>query len=226
MVGDGIRNVTLRTTKPLNDNEWHYVEAEINVKMARLKVDFYPPAIHKFPGQTYITMEFTQPLLVGAKTSYCGVSDNGTVKGITFRFTHGRGVRFYPQRDGTVYGCRPSRKEPMEKIPCQIISNSFQPLGLWRLVFLCAGAANHTLRPFLGCLRGLRMNGVPVDLEGKVDERTGIRRNCTGACLNASIPCRNGGQCIDGYASYSCDCNNTAFDGYYCQLGESSNSFA
>lgn len=69
MVGDGIRNVTLRTTKPLNDNEWHYVEAEINVKMARLKVDFYPPAIHKFPGQTFITMQFTQPLLVGANAS-------------------------------------------------------------------------------------------------------------------------------------------------------------
>lgn len=85
-----------------------------------------------------------------------------------------------------------------------------------------SGAANHTLRPFLGCLRGLRMNGVPVDLEGKVDETIGIRRNCTGACLNASIPCRNGGQCIDGYAAYTCDCNNTAFDGYYCHLGESS----
>ncbi|XP_030649349.1 contactin-associated protein 1 [Chanos chanos] len=142
MVGDGIRNVTLRSPRPLNDNEWHYVEAEINVKRARLKVDFLPPAIHKFPMQTYITMKFTQPLLVGA--------------------------------------------------------------------------ANHTLRPFLGCLRGLRLNGVPVDLEGKVDERLGIRRNCTGACLNASIPCRNGGQCIDGYASYTCDCNNTAFDGFYC----------
>uniref|UniRef100_A0AAR2LC69 Contactin associated protein 1 n=1 Tax=Pygocentrus nattereri TaxID=42514 RepID=A0AAR2LC69_PYGNA len=150
MVGDGIRNVTLRTPKALNDNEWHYVEAEINAKMARLKVDFFPPAIHKFPGQTYINMQFTQPLLVGANT--------------------------------------------------------------------VLGAANHTLRPFLGCLRGLRMNGVPVDLEGKVDERNGIRRNCTGACLNASIPCRNGGQCIDGYASYTCDCNNTAFDGYYCHL--------
>uniref|UniRef100_A0A673JQT8 Contactin-associated protein 1-like n=1 Tax=Sinocyclocheilus rhinocerous TaxID=307959 RepID=A0A673JQT8_9TELE len=136
MVGDGIRNVTLRSPKPLNDNEWHYVEAEINVKLARLKVDFQPPLIPKHTMHLY------------------------------------------------------------------------------------SGAANHTLRPFLGCLRGLRMNGVPVDLEGKVDERAGIRRNCTGACLNASIPCRNGGQCIDGYASYTCDCNNTAFDGYYCHLGE------
>ncbi|XP_076121238.1 contactin-associated protein 1 [Alosa pseudoharengus] len=142
MVGDGIQNVTHRSPRPLNDNEWHYVEAELNVKMARLKVDFYPAAIRKFPGQTYVNMQFSQPLLVGA--------------------------------------------------------------------------ANHTLRPFLGCMRGLRLNGVPVDLEGKVDEEVGIRRNCTGACLNATIPCRNGGQCIDGYVDYWCDCNNTAFDGFYC----------
>uniref|UniRef100_A0AAY4C161 Contactin associated protein 1 n=1 Tax=Denticeps clupeoides TaxID=299321 RepID=A0AAY4C161_9TELE len=142
MVGDGIQNVTLRSPRPLNDNEWHYVEAEINVKMARLKVDFLPQAILKFPGQTYVALQFTQPFLVGA--------------------------------------------------------------------------ANHTLRPYLGCLRGLRLNGLPLDLEGKVDEKMGIRRNCTGACLNASVPCRNGGQCIDGYADYSCDCNNTAFDGFYC----------
>lgn len=82
------------------------------------------------------------------------------------------------------------------------------------------GAANRTLRPFLGCLRGLRMNGVPLDLEGKVNEEQGIRRNCTGQCLNATIPCRNSGQCMEGYASYTCDCNNTAFDGFYCHKGE------
>lgn len=66
MVGDGIQNVTHRSPRPLNDNEWHYVEAEINVKMARLKVDFYPAAIRKFPGQTFVSMKFSQPLLVGA----------------------------------------------------------------------------------------------------------------------------------------------------------------
>lgn len=86
------------------------------------------------------------------------------------------------------------------------------------------GAANRTLRPFLGCLRGLRMNGVPLDLEGKVNEEQGIRRNCTGQCLNATIPCRNSGQCIEGYASYTCDCNNTAFDGFYCHKGESTHA--
>nr|XP_040046809.1 contactin-associated protein 1 [Gasterosteus aculeatus aculeatus] len=122
MVGDGIVNVTLRSPVPLNDNEWHFVQAEINVKLARIKVDYQPWAVTRFPGQTFVTMKFTHPVLVGA--------------------------------------------------------------------------ANRTLRPFLGCLRGLRMNGVPLDLEGKVNEEQGIRRNCTGQCLNASIPCRNDGQCI------------------------------
>uniref|UniRef100_A0A8C4NRM7 Contactin associated protein 1 n=1 Tax=Dicentrarchus labrax TaxID=13489 RepID=A0A8C4NRM7_DICLA len=127
MVGDGIINVTLHSPVPLNDNEWHFVQAEINVKLARIKVDYQPWAVRRFPGQTFVTM-----------------------------------------------------------------------------------------KPFLGCLRGLRMNGVPLDLEGKVNEEQGIRRNCTGQCLNATIPCRNSGQCIEGYASYTCDCNNTAFDGFYC----------
>uniref|UniRef100_A0A3Q3XK08 Uncharacterized protein n=1 Tax=Mola mola TaxID=94237 RepID=A0A3Q3XK08_MOLML len=127
MVGDGILNATLNSPVPLNDNEWHFVQAEINVKLARIKVDYQPWAVRRFPGQTFVTM-----------------------------------------------------------------------------------------KPFLGCLRGLRMNGVPLDLQGKVNEEQGIRRNCTGQCLNATIPCRNSGQCIEGYASYTCDCNNTAFDGFYC----------
>jgi hypothetical protein len=64
------------------------------------------------------------------------------------------------------------------------------------------------------------MNGVTLDLEGKANEEQGIRRNCTGQCLNATIPCRNAAQCIEGYAAYTCDCGNTAFDGFYCHKGE------
>ncbi|KAK7940578.1 hypothetical protein WMY93_003904 [Mugilogobius chulae] len=120
MVGDGILNVTHKSPVPLADNEWHFVQAELNVKVARIKVDWQPWTVRRFPGQTFVTMNFTLPLLVGA--------------------------------------------------------------------------ANKTHRPFLGC----------------------IRRNCSGQCVNATIPCRNAGQCIEGYASYWCDCNNTAYDGFYC----------
>lgn len=65
MVGDGILNATLRSPVPLNDNEWHFVQAEINVKLARIKVDYQPWAVRHFPGQTFVTMKFTHPLLVG-----------------------------------------------------------------------------------------------------------------------------------------------------------------
>lgn len=65
MVGDGILNATLRSPVPLNDNEWHFVQAEINVKLARIKVDYQPWAVRRFPGQTFVTMKFTHPLLVG-----------------------------------------------------------------------------------------------------------------------------------------------------------------
>ncbi|KAJ0001203.1 hypothetical protein NQD34_006223 [Periophthalmus magnuspinnatus] len=128
MVGDGILNVTHRSPVPLNDNEWHFVQAELNVKVARIKVDWQPWTVRRFPGQTFVTMKFTQPLLVGA--------------------------------------------------------------------------ANKTHRPFLGCLRGLRLNGVPYDLEGKVNEEQGIRRNCSGQCVNATVPCRNAGQCIEDIGAY------------------------
>lgn len=65
MVGDGILNVTLHSPVPLNDNEWHFVQAEINVKLVRIKVDYQPWAVKRFPGQTFVTMKFTHPLLVG-----------------------------------------------------------------------------------------------------------------------------------------------------------------
>lgn len=72
MVGDGILNVTLKSPVPLNDNEWHFVQAEINVKLARIKVDYQPWAVRRFPGQTFVTMTFTHPLLVGR---LCDISD-------------------------------------------------------------------------------------------------------------------------------------------------------
>ncbi|KAJ8377239.1 hypothetical protein AAFF_G00264670 [Aldrovandia affinis] len=141
-VGDGLANVTFRSPTALNDDRWHRVRAEINVKAARLSVDTGPWVVRRFPEQTYITMEFTQPLLVGA--------------------------------------------------------------------------AEHKVRAYLGCLRGLRMNGEALDLGGKVNVREGVRPDCAGRCVNPAPMCRNGGRCVEGYASYSCDCNNTAFEGLYC----------
>ncbi|XP_051792340.1 contactin-associated protein 1 isoform X1 [Erpetoichthys calabaricus] len=141
-VGDGIDNVTFRSSFPLNNDEWHYVKAEINAKLARIKVDNMTWVVRRFPPHTYISMEFNKPLLVGA--------------------------------------------------------------------------AENKVQGFLGCLRGLRMNGVTLDLEGKANDKEGIKQNCTGFCWNPKVPCRNAGRCIERYSAYECDCNNTAYDGMFC----------
>ncbi|RXM35586.1 Contactin-associated protein 1, partial [Acipenser ruthenus] len=142
-VGDGIINATLKSPTPLNDDQWHFVKAEINVKMARIKVDEQPWVVRRFPSQSYVNLVFTKPLLVGA--------------------------------------------------------------------------AEYKMRGFLGCLRGLRMNGVTLNLEGKVNELEGIKYNCSGHCWNTSeVLCRNAGRCVEKYSTYLCDCNETAFDGLYC----------
>ncbi|OCT62732.1 contactin-associated protein 1 [Xenopus laevis] len=141
-IGNGIENVTVKSPFKLNDNEWHQVKAEMNVKLARLKVDIQPWAIRKFPLQTYLNMTYDQPLYVGT--------------------------------------------------------------------------AEHKLKPFLGCLRALRMNGVTLDLEGKANETLGVRTNCTGYCEKPRLECQNGGRCVERYSHYTCDCNGTGFEGPFC----------
>ncbi|NXX97142.1 CNTP1 protein, partial [Centropus bengalensis] len=79
-----------------------------------------------------------------------------------------------------------------------------------------AGAAEHKMRPFLGCLRGLRMNGVTLNLEGKANETEGVRVNCTGHCLDPPVPCQNSGLCVERYSHYSCNCSISAFEGPFC----------
>ncbi|XP_069490520.1 contactin-associated protein 1 [Ambystoma mexicanum] len=141
-IGKGDENVTVRYPYPLNDDEWHQVKAELNVKLARVKVDKLPWVIKLTPYQSYINLTFDQPLSVGS--------------------------------------------------------------------------AEYKMRPFLGCLRGLRMNGVTLDLEGKANHSEGVNVNCTGYCINPRIPCQNGGRCVERYSHYTCDCNGTGFEGPLC----------
>ncbi|XP_029429832.1 contactin-associated protein 1 [Rhinatrema bivittatum] len=141
-IGNGHENLTVRSPIPFNDDEWHQVKAEINVKLARLKVDKLPWVTRPSPHQNYINLLYDKPLHVGS--------------------------------------------------------------------------AEYKLRPFLGCLRGLRMNGVTLNLEGRVNDTEGILLNCTGHCHNPQLPCLNGGRCVERYSHYTCDCNLTAFEGPFC----------
>ncbi|XP_053555352.1 contactin-associated protein 1 [Bombina bombina] len=141
-VGNGHENLTLKSPFPLNDDEWHLVKAEINVKLARLKVDILPWEIRNYPHQSYINITYDRPLYVGS--------------------------------------------------------------------------AEYRFKPYIGCLRGLRMNGFTLDLEGKANETLGVKTNCTGFCYNPRIECQNRGRCVERYSHYTCDCNGTGFEGPFC----------
>ncbi|NWQ94628.1 CNTP1 protein, partial [Burhinus bistriatus] len=118
------------------------VKAELNVKLARLRVDKLPWVVRPAPPQSFVRLDFDRPLYVGA--------------------------------------------------------------------------AEHKMRPFLGCLRALRMNGVTLNLEGKANETEGVRVNCTGHCQDPPVPCQNSGLCVERYSHYSCNCSVSAFDGPFC----------
>ncbi|XP_068023183.1 contactin-associated protein 1 isoform X2 [Melanerpes formicivorus] len=141
-IGNGDENVTVRGQVPWNDDEWHQVKAELNVKLARLRVDKLPWVVRAAPPQSFVRLDFDRPLYVGA--------------------------------------------------------------------------AEHKMRPFLGCLRALRMNGVTLNLEGKANETEGVRVNCTGHCQDPPVPCQNSGLCVERYSHYSCNCSVSAFDGPFC----------
>ena len=74
---------------------------------------------------------------------------------------------------------------------------------------------------FVGCMRGLRVNGVLVDLRGLIQRgqfQYGLAEGCVGKC--SSNPCFHGGTCIEGYSGYTCDCSYTPWRGWMCGRGK------
>ena len=69
---------------------------------------------------------------------------------------------------------------------------------------------------FVGCMRGLRVNGVLQDMVEKLSQGKmyGVRPGCVGKC--ASNPCFHGGTCREGYNRYTCDCSYTPWRGWNC----------
>ncbi|KAI2649037.1 Contactin-associated protein-like 2 [Labeo rohita] len=80
---------------------------------------------------------------------------------------------------------------------------------------LYVGAAGGQ-KGFLGCIRSLKMNGVTLDLEERAKVTPGVKPGCSGHCTSFGMYCRNGGECVEKYNGYSCDCSTTAYDGPFC----------
>ncbi|XP_034035381.1 contactin-associated protein-like 4 [Thalassophryne amazonica] len=68
-VGNGPREVRVQTSVPLNDNRWHSVRAERNVKEASLRVDEFPAATQESPADGHIHLQLNSQLFIGGTAS-------------------------------------------------------------------------------------------------------------------------------------------------------------
>jgi contactin associated protein-like 2 len=74
---------------------------------------------------------------------------------------------------------------------------------------------------YVGCMRGLQVNGELYDMRGKIARREavyGLSESCVPKC--ASSPCINNGDCKEGFSHYTCDCTYTPWRGYICGRGK------
>ena len=68
-VGNGPLEVRVETSAPLNDDRWHAVRAERNVKEASLRVDASPASTQKAPADGHIHLQLNSQLFVGKEES-------------------------------------------------------------------------------------------------------------------------------------------------------------
>nr|XP_009934996.1 PREDICTED: contactin-associated protein-like 4 [Opisthocomus hoazin] len=68
-VGNGPSEVTVQSLTSLNDNQWHYVKAERNIKEASLQVDQLPQKSHGAPPDGHIHLQLNSQLFVGGTAS-------------------------------------------------------------------------------------------------------------------------------------------------------------
>lgn len=68
-VGNGPNEVKVQSLTVLNDNQWHYVKAERNIKEASLQVDQIPQKSHAAPLDGHFRLQLNSQLFVGMHSS-------------------------------------------------------------------------------------------------------------------------------------------------------------
>ena len=64
-VGNGPCEVTVQSLTPFNDNQWHHVRAERNIKEASLQVDQLPSKTQPAPADGHTRLQLNSQLFVG-----------------------------------------------------------------------------------------------------------------------------------------------------------------
>lgn len=55
----------MKTSVPLNDDRWHSVRAERNVKEASLRVDEFPATTQEAPADGHVHLQLNSQLFIG-----------------------------------------------------------------------------------------------------------------------------------------------------------------
>ncbi|MGH0132094.1 UNVERIFIED_CONTAM: hypothetical protein FKN15_027715 [Acipenser sinensis] len=222
-VGNGPVELLIRSSTPLNDDQWHRVMAERNVKQASLQLDQLYKEVRQAPPQGHTRLELYSQLYVGAAGGQKGflgcirsLKMNGVTLDLEERAKVTPGVKPGCSGHCTSYGmyCRNGGKciEKYNGYSCDCSKTAYDG------PFCTKGAAGGQ-KGFLGCIRSLKMNGVTLDLEERAKVTPGVKPGCSGHCTSYGMYCRNGGKCIEKYNGYSCDCSKTAYDGPFCTKG-------
>uniref|UniRef100_A0A3P9QBE3 Contactin-associated protein-like 4 n=1 Tax=Poecilia reticulata TaxID=8081 RepID=A0A3P9QBE3_POERE len=71
-VGNGPLEVSVKAGVPLNDNRWHRIQAERNVREASLRLDELPAATQEAPADGHIHLQLNSQLFVGTASRQKG----------------------------------------------------------------------------------------------------------------------------------------------------------
>lgn len=114
-----------------------------------------------------------------------------------------------------------NKKEAKLIVDGQISSNMASRLVVGRssaassTIHLFIGATQDNKEGFVGCMRSLLINGQAIDIYKPARDGTyGLSLGCHGKC--ETNPCMNRGICKEGYSTYTCDCQWTAYKGPIC----------
>jgi len=69
-VGNGPLDVRVESNVPLNDNRWHRVRAERNIKEASLRLDDHPVATQEAPADGHFHLQLNSQLFIGMKQGF------------------------------------------------------------------------------------------------------------------------------------------------------------
>uniref|UniRef100_A0A674HSA9 Contactin associated protein family member 5 n=1 Tax=Taeniopygia guttata TaxID=59729 RepID=A0A674HSA9_TAEGU len=68
-VGNGPTEATVQSPTALNDNQWHYIRAERNLKQTSLQVDKLPKKVLEAPAEGHFRLQLNSQLFVGGAAS-------------------------------------------------------------------------------------------------------------------------------------------------------------